>query len=55
LAAGLTLPLLQWWGYQPGSPTEAGLQALCLAYAVLPCTLKLLAALALSIFLAKAP
>ncbi|MFM7026702.1 MAG: MFS transporter [Limnohabitans sp.] len=44
LAAGLGLPLLQWLGYQPGSTSADGLQALSLAYAVLPCALKLLAA-----------
>ena len=44
LAAGLALPLLQWLGYQPGSASPQGLQALTLAYAVLPCLLKLLAA-----------
>ncbi|MDD0839402.1 MFS transporter [Curvibacter sp. HBC61] len=47
LAAGLALPLLGLLGYQPGSRSEAGLQALSLAYAVLPCGLKLLAALCL--------
>ena len=44
LAAGLALPLLQLLGYQPGHATPSGLQALTLAYAVLPCALKLLAA-----------
>lgn len=44
LAAGLALPLLQWLGYQPGTQSAQGLQALSLAYAVLPCLLKLLAA-----------
>lgn len=48
LAAGLALPLLQWLGYQSGSGADAsspqGLFALTLAYAVLPCGLKLLAA-----------
>lgn len=47
LAAGLALPLLQGLGYTPGHTTPEGLQALTLAYAVLPCALKLLAALAL--------
>ena len=47
LAAGLALPLLQLLGYQPGTASPEGLQALTLAYAVLPCTLKLLAAVAL--------
>ncbi len=47
LAAGLALPLLGWWGYQPGSRDPQALQALGWAYAVLPCLLKLLAAAAL--------
>jgi GPH family glycoside/pentoside/hexuronide:cation symporter len=47
LAAGLALPLLGWWGYEPGSRSPQGLQALGWAYAVLPCILKLLAASAL--------
>lgn len=44
LAAGLSLPLLQVWGYQSGSRDEPALQALVLAYAGLPCLLKLMAA-----------
>jgi GPH family glycoside/pentoside/hexuronide:cation symporter len=44
LAAGLALPLLALAGYVPGSRTPAALQALALAYAVLPCLLKLAAA-----------
>ena len=44
LAAGLALPLLEVLGYQPGTRSAQGLQALTLAYAVLPCALKLLAA-----------
>lgn len=47
LAAGLTLPALQWLGYLPGSRTETGLQMLSIAYAVVPCVLKLAAAAAL--------
>ena len=47
LAAGLALPLLGWWGYTPGTRSDDGLHTLGLAYAVLPCALKLLAALAL--------
>ncbi len=47
LAAGLVLPLLALLGYRPGTSSDDGLQALTLAYAVLPCTLKLLAAAAL--------
>ncbi len=47
LAAGLALPLLAALGYTPGSTDAAGLQALSLGYAALPCALKLAAALAL--------
>ena len=42
LAAGISLPLLDWLGYVPGS--TAGTGALAAAYALLPCVLKLLAA-----------
>ena len=45
LAAGIALPLLAWLGYVPGS--SSGLPALSAAYALLPCALKLLAALLL--------
>jgi len=45
LAAGIALPLLAWLGYVPGS--SKGLPALSAAYALLPCALKLLAALLL--------
>ena len=44
LAAGISLPLLSWLGYVPGQASEAGLRGLVLAYAVLPCALKLAAA-----------
>jgi len=44
LAAGLALPLLELLGYQPGTTDSAGLRALTIAYAVLPCLLKMLAA-----------
>lgn len=47
LAAGLTLPLLAWLGYQPGTRDPEALQMLSLAYCLLPCLLKALAALAL--------
>ena len=56
LAAGLTLPALGLLGYVPGERTPEGLQALGLAYAVLPCVLKLLAATALyRLFILPAP
>lgn len=47
LAAGLALPLLALAGYTPGARDAQALQALTLAYCVLPCVLKLLAASAL--------
>ncbi|MBY0465596.1 MAG: MFS transporter, partial [Burkholderiales bacterium] len=47
LAAGLALPLLGLWGYQPGSADPQGLAALTLAYSSLPGVLKLAAALLL--------
>jgi len=45
LAAGIALPLLAWLGYVPGQ--GGGLPALSAAYALLPCILKLAAALLL--------
>ena len=44
LAAGLALPLLSLFGYAPGGRDAAALQALTLAYCLLPCALKLAAA-----------
>ena len=44
LAAGIALPLLSWLGYVPGQPSEEGMRALAIAYAALPCALKLAAA-----------
>lgn len=43
LSAGLVLPLLEWLGYAPGQSDAQGLVALSMAYAVVPCVLKLLA------------
>ena len=43
LAAGVALPALQAFGYAPGSRSAPALQALTLAYCVLPCVLKLAA------------
>ena len=53
LAAGLALPLLALLGYTPGTRSEAGLQTLSLAYAVLPCLLKLAAAAALYLLVVR--
>jgi Na+/melibiose symporter-like transporter len=47
LAAGISLPLLGAFGYTPGSRSEVALQALAVAYCLLPCALKLVAALLL--------
>ena len=48
LAAGLALPLLDWFGYRPGGPHGASiLTALAATYALLPCALKVIAASAL--------
>jgi GPH family glycoside/pentoside/hexuronide:cation symporter len=44
LAAGVALPLLATLGYVPGTHDAHALQTLSLAYCVLPCALKLLAA-----------
>jgi glycoside/pentoside/hexuronide:cation symporter, GPH family len=44
LAAGLALPLLAAFGYAPGARDAAALDALTLAYCLLPCALKLIAA-----------
>lgn len=44
LAAGIALPLLGAFGYTPGGRDVGALQALTLAYCLLPCVLKLAAA-----------
>ena len=51
LAAGLALPLLGLFGYAPGARDAAALNALVIAYCVLPCVLKLAAAAALYFFI----
>ena len=53
LAAGTALPLLGLWGYAPGSQAPAALQALTWAYVLLPCALKLCAALGLYVFFVR--
>lgn len=55
LAAGLALPLLGFFGYAPGARDPAALQTLTIAYCVLPCVLKLLAAAALVRLVLRAP
>ena len=47
LAAGVALPLLGAFGYEPGIRTADALQALTVAYCLLPCALKFCAAAAL--------
>jgi Na+/melibiose symporter-like transporter len=44
LAAGVALPLLAAFGYTPGARDDAALNALALAYCLVPCLLKLIAA-----------
>ena len=44
LAAGVALPALAWFGYEPGSRSPQALAALTAAYCMLPCLLKLAAA-----------
>ncbi|MCU0967485.1 MAG: MFS transporter, partial [Rubrivivax sp.] len=44
LAAGIALPLLEAFGYTAGSRSPEALQALTIAYCLLPCVLKLAAA-----------
>ena len=55
LAAGLALPLLALFGYAPGVRDAAALNALVVAYCVLPCLLKLAAAAAAYFFIIKQP
>lgn len=47
IAAGIVLPLLAFSGYEPGSTDQGGLRALAVAYALVPCGLKLIAILVL--------
>ena len=51
LAAGLALPLLGVFGYAPGVRSPEALNALVIAYCVLPCALKLVASAALYFFI----
>jgi GPH family glycoside/pentoside/hexuronide:cation symporter len=53
LAAGLALPLLALFGYAPGTRDAVALNALVLAYCVLPCLLKALAALSLYVLVIR--
>jgi Na+/melibiose symporter-like transporter len=55
LAAGLALPLLALFGYAPGVRTPTALDALLIAYCVLPCLLKLAAAGSLYFLVLKKP
>jgi Na+/melibiose symporter-like transporter len=55
LAAGLALPLLGWLGYTPGTHHSDGLLALTWAYAVIPCIIKLIAAVLLYVFFVRRP
>ncbi len=53
LAAGLALPLLGLFGYSPGAREPGALQALVIAYCLLPCLLKLAAAAALYLLIIR--
>lgn len=55
LAAGLALPLLGLFGYAPGVRSPEALNALVLAYCVLPCVLKLSASAALYFLIIQSP
>ena len=55
LAAGLALPLLGLFGYAPGVRNPEALQALVIAYCVLPCVLKIAAAACLYFLILKKP
>ena len=55
LAAGLALPLLSYFGYAPGARDAQALGALVIAYCVLPCVLKLLAAASLYFLVIQQP
>ncbi len=55
LAAGLALPLLAVFGYAPGARDGQALNALLVAYCVLPCLLKLAAAACLYFLVIKHP
>ena len=54
LAAGLALPLLGLFGYAPGARDSDALQALTIAYCLLPCVLKLAASAALYLLVIRA-
>ena len=53
LAAGVALPVLGALGYVPGTRDPQALQILSMAYCLLPCALKLLAALLLYVFILR--
>ncbi len=53
LAAGVALPALAWFGYAPGSRTPQALMAITAGYCLLPCLLKLGAALLLHFLLIR--
>lgn len=53
LAAGLALPVLAWLGYAPGARDTDSLQTLTAVYCLLPCVLKVFAALALYVFFVR--
>jgi Na+/melibiose symporter-like transporter len=54
LAAGLSLPMLGWLGYVPGTRNANSAAWLTLAYCIVPCALKTLASIALHFFVIQA-
>ena len=55
LAAGVALPLLGLSGYTPGAQDAAALRTLTVAYCLVPCALKLLAATLLYTLIIRKP
>ncbi len=55
LAAGLALPLLGLFGYAPGVREAGALNVLTLAYCILPCVLKAMAAASLYVLVIRTP
>lgn len=54
LAAGLSLPLLEWLGYVPGTRNAESAAVLTVAYCIVPCALKALASVALHFLVIQA-
>ena len=52
---GQALPLLAWFGYEPGAREPEALRTLTIASCLLPCALKLIAAAALHVLVIRGP